>query len=217
MTSNKHAFGPFSLDLSPRLIIDNLKVEITDSVVQLYGKNGTGKSTLLSLIKTQLKETGQNYSYLNQDYRLNWLWWKSVEQNLNLSYQNSHPGKNFVDSELYKRHRDWLDPILAESSRSVFFESENELSTVQLSGGQLQRVIVLRELLHNPDYLLLDEAFSALDSDITSQIIQMILHEQKEREFTIISIAHSDQVKKLLGGQIITLIRDEQTSLLSLS
>jgi ABC-type Mn2+/Zn2+ transport system ATPase subunit len=209
-------FGPFNLDLSPRLVIDDLSFESDSLVLQFFGKNGTGKSTVLQLIRKQLHNEGASFAFLDQNYRSNWLWWKSVKQNLELSYNKVNPQESFIESDIYNRHKSWLDPMIEESPRSVFFEKDAELSTVQLSGGQLQRIIVLRELLHNPDYFLLDEAFSALDHDITEEIISMLKYEQKQRPFTILSIAHSDQVKELLQGDIFDFVRDPKTNTLSI-
>jgi len=214
--NNHSLFGPFRLNLLPRLHIEDVTVESQSNVLQFFGNNGSGKSTILELIRQELNSKGKNYSYLNQDYRSSWLWWKTAHQNLELSYHNINDNESYIESDLYKRPRSWLEPILSEKPKSVFFENQPELATVQLSGGQLQRLIVFRELLHKPDYLLLDEAFSALDSDITSDIIEMIKHEQSLRHFVIISIAHSEQVQELLGGDIFQFEVDPKTKKLKL-
>jgi len=202
-----YSFGPFNLVRSNKLHIKNLKVELNQTKTSLWGPNGIGKSTLLNLIKEDIIKSKIPFAFVEQDYRKNWLWWKNIAQNLALS------AKIKVDdlkkNPIVERQEKWLYPMLEEKQAQTIFSKSSEYSTISLSGGQLQRVTILRELLHKPKILLLDEAFSALDERIAPEIIDWILEEQKIENFVIISISHNYDFVKQIGGEVLELSLNE--------
>ncbi len=197
-------FGPYNLNRLPSLIIQNLEVPITSSITHIWGPNGVGKSTLMSLILEEIKSKKLKFAYINQNYRSNWLWWFSVRKNLEMAAKKT----NFTmleDLPVIQKNISWLKPFLDDETKQVNFAKENEFNTMNLSGGQLQRLILLRELLHNPDFLLLDESFSALDKNVSLEIIDWLLKEQELSGFKIISIVHDKSLLKSMPGQILEL------------
>lgn len=88
---------------------------------------------------------------------------------------------------------------------STFFAG----SSVQLSGGQLQRISIARALIRNPKVLILDEATSALDTASEKQVQDALERVRGERQLTTITIAHrlttilnSDQIVVIADGEI---------------
>ncbi|MDO8567606.1 MAG: ATP-binding cassette domain-containing protein, partial [Dehalococcoidales bacterium] len=72
-------------------------------------------------------------------------------------------------------------------------------------GGEKQRVAIARSLAMNPDLLLMDEPFSALDAMTREKLQDIILAEWKGRRLTIILVTHSIEEAVFLGGKIMIL------------
>ena len=134
-----------------------------DEIVTILGPNGSGKSTLLNAIASlkQLDEgdisivnthgNEPRIGYVWQDYREALLPWFNVEENISFpllikGYQRKERIK--VATKLLENFGNGLD---------------GKKRTYELSGGQQQLVGILRTLSINPDIILLDEPFSALD------------------------------------------------------
>jgi len=208
-------FGPLWIDLSPRLIIDSLELDIDSPITHFWGKNGAGKTTLLNLITQECIKNQISFAYISQNYRANWLWWASVGRNFELALlnqKNEPKPKSFLEIPMISRQLSWLQPLL-ENGLKINFSTKNELEASGLSGGQLQRVILLRELLRKPKLLMLDEAFSALDKKVQETIIEWLLGEQEKEKFQIISIAHDREILKNMPGKILYLSNDNNSKM----
>lgn len=92
----------------------------------------------------------------------------------------------------------------------------------ELSGGQLQRISILRAMLLNPKFIIADEPVSMLDVSVRSEIINMLLGLSKEKDASVIFISHdialtryiSDKIAVMYLGRIVeygdsdTLVKD---------
>jgi len=74
-----------------------------------------------------------------------------------------------------------------------------------LSGGQAARVQLLRVLLSRPRALLLDEAFSRLDTDRRTQIRRLVFDMARDCDLPVLMVTHDAEDAKAAGGRIITL------------
>ena len=75
----------------------------------------------------------------------------------------------------------------------------------QLSGGQQQRVGVARGLVTDPNILLMDEPFGAVDPIVRDELQQELLRLQKELDKTIVFVTHDIDEAFLLGDQVVIL------------
>ena len=82
----------------------------------------------------------------------------------------------------------------------------------QLSGGQRQRVGVARALAANPDILLMDEPFSAVDPVVRAELQQGLLRIQKDLAKTIVFVTHDVDEAFLLGDEVLVLRRGAQVA-----
>ena len=178
----------------------NLTIE-KGRMVCVLGASGSGKTSLLSLLSgirkpsagtikingQKLEEPRLKTSYILQDFGL--LPWKRVYDNITFSF-NRHginPKTSKVD----------------EFAELLGIKSYYERFPHQLSGGQKQRVAITRALCLESDLILMDEAFSALDS-LTKESLQDLLFKiQKEQEQTVVFVTHNIEEAVFLGSEII--------------
>ncbi len=77
----------------------------------------------------------------------------------------------------------------------------------QLSGGQRQRVALARSLAVNPELLVLDEAFSALDIPVRAALLDLLCRLQRERGFSMLMITHDTDRLSEVADQVVVLER----------
>ena len=167
----------------------------------VVGPTGCGKTTLLALIAGLMPPTaGQllvagepveprrpGTALILQDYGL--LPWKTVRHNAALG--------------LEIRGLPWeaADRSLAEVGLT---ELANRWPH-QLSGGQRQRVAIARSLALEPDLLLMDEPFSALDALTREEMQELLLNIWRRRRTSLVLVTHSIAEAVYLGQQILVL------------
>ena len=91
------------------------------------------------------------------------------------------------------------------STRSASTESVADRYPSQLSGGQQQRVGVARGLAANPNILLMDEPFGAVDPIVRAELQQETIRLQRELDKTIVFVTHDIDEAFLLGDQVVIL------------
>jgi ABC-type dipeptide/oligopeptide/nickel transport system ATPase subunit len=72
----------------------------------------------------------------------------------------------------------------------------------ELSGGQMQRVVIARAICLEPDILICDEATSCLDVSTQKQIIDLLVSVKKQYNFSIILITHDLSIAQKICNQI---------------
>ncbi|BCK76077.1 nitrate/sulfonate/bicarbonate transporter ATP-binding protein [Acetobacter aceti NRIC 0242] len=196
-----------SHDGGKNFIFRHVDLEIEEGqFVAVLGPSGVGKSTLLRVIMGLIaptegtttlstareQQTGSRRSALVfQDARL--MPWRTVRGNVELGLE----GLGLSRSERHQRAEDSLELVKLSAEASRWPR--------QLSGGQRQRVGVARALTVNPDLLLMDEPFGALDA-ITRKNLQteLLAIWQKTRK-TVLFVTHDIDEALLLADRIIVL------------
>jgi NitT/TauT family transport system ATP-binding protein len=188
------------------LALDNINLQVRPGeFVCIVGPSGCGKSTLLHLIAglhTQtsgqilidgkpVQGTGTDRILIFQDHGL--FPWLTVGQNVEFGMKM----KGVPKAERHERTRHYLQLVHLAKFETSYIH--------QLSGGMRQRVAIARALATEPDVLLMDEPFAALDAQTRD-----LLHDELERIWsetgrTIIFVTHNVREAVRLGDRVVLL------------
>lgn len=168
--------------------------------VAIVGKSGSGKSTLVRLLLKELPSTESIFINDNniEDISSHDLYEKIAIVNQKPYLFNSSIRKNVMLDNEYDDNK--ILKILHNLKIDRFEDESNILDTVisqngqNISGGELQRIVIAREIIGDKDVLILDEGLSALDS-VTKNIIEEFIFNNDE--LTIISILHPRSEEEL--------------------
>ena len=201
----------------PVLGLNNININLSAKRLHvIMGLSGSGKSTLIRHINRLIEPTsgkviidGENLMEMSQDelrefrrhkasmvfQKFGLLPHRTVIQNISygLIIQGSSEG------EAHERSKRWIDKVGLTGFEKHY--------PAQLSGGMQQRVGLARALATDAEILLMDEAFSALDPLIRTNMQDILLELQRELHKTIIFITH-DLDEALRIGDEISILRD---------
>jgi NitT/TauT family transport system ATP-binding protein len=191
------------------LVLDQINLALKQQqIVALLGKSGSGKSTLLRMIAGLLKPSQGTVTYRGapvtnpvagvsmvfQSFAL--LPWLTVLENVELGLE----AQGISREEKRQRAIAAIDTIGLDGFESALPK--------ELSGGMRQRVGFARALVVNPDVLLMDEPFSALDvltaENLKSDLIAL-WQEQKTNTNAILLVTHNIDEAVMLADRIIIL------------
>lgn len=195
----------------------NFEVQ-TGEIFVIMGLSGSGKSTLIRLLNRLIDPTSGDIYIDGQDVaKMNEEELRDVRRHkLNMVFQNFglFPHRTILENTEFglevrgvdKEERTRLAEQALDNAGLLSFKDQYPN---QLSGGMQQRVGLARALANNPDILLMDEAFSALDPLIRREMQDELLDLQAEHERTIIFITH-DLNEALRIGDRIAIMADGQ-------
>ncbi|MEN8435663.1 ABC transporter ATP-binding protein [Clostridium septicum] len=195
-----------------RVIIDDLSFTIeSGEFVTLVGKSGCGKTTLLKLINGIIKADEGNVIVEGKEISQ----WDIIELRRNIGYVIQQiglfPHMSIGDNIAYvlnikKTSKEEVDKRVRELINIVGI-SEDYLKKYprELSGGQKQRIGVARALASNPDIILMDEPFGAIDEITRKSLQEEIKKIHKELKKTIIFVTHDIEEALKLGTKVVVL------------
>ena len=183
-----------------RTLFNKLNINLEKGeILAITGPSGCGKTTLLRCI-CGLEKLDSGSIFLNGKEITN----NPAEvRNIGLLFQKPvlYPHLS-VSGNLSLASRDNHDKALIEVGLSGFGNRD----VYNLSGGEGQRVALARALLANPRVLLLDEPFSALDSDLSLKLINDVRALLKSRECPAILVTHNIEEAELFSDRILNLL-----------
>ena len=193
-----------------------MKFEAENGVLSLLGASGCGKSmTLKCIAGIETPDRGRIV--------LDGVTFFDSEQRINLPPQKRRVGYLFQQYALFpnmtvrqnircgcrNRDRKSADAAVAGIIRAMRLEGLENLRPAALSGGQQQRVALARILVNEPEVLLLDEPFSALDSRLRLQLEQEVRRVTRAFGKPVIFVSHNREEVFRLTDRI-ALMRDGQ-------
>ena len=188
----------------------NFEVQ-TGEIFVIMGLSGSGKSTLIRLLNRLIDPTSGDIYIDGQDVaKMSEEELRDVRRHkLNMVFQNFglFPHRTILENTEFglevrgvdKEERTRLAEQALDNAGLLSFKDQYP---DQLSGGMQQRVGLARALANNPDILLMDEAFSALDPLIRREMQDELLDLQAEHERTIIFITHDLNEALRIGDRI---------------
>jgi len=180
-------------------LVDLVNKDATISInssLALVGQSGSGKSLTLKTILNMAPSNLNTLFNYNSDFELSFENIGFIPQNpfTSLSGMTKIYKQFFCDSKK-------IDELLSLVQLDVNFKNKFPM---QLSGGQLQRVVIAIALSNNPKILLLDEPTTALDDKSKELVINLIKELQKKLGFLIIFVSHDmDSIKDICEDIII--------------
>jgi len=191
-------------------VLKNLNVEFyPEKTYVLIGESGCGKTTCLQLINGLIRPTKGQVIYRGQphDYR------SIVETRRQMGYalQGStlFPHYNVLDNiSIVARQAGWGSQKIKKRAYEVLelvqLSPEEFLrkKPKQISGGQQQRVSLARALFLEPDILLMDEPFGALDPITRNEIQEEFILLQRHLQVTVVMVTHDLSEAFKMGDQI---------------
>jgi len=174
----------------------------------VLGPSGCGKSTILKgvagylqpvegairLKGREISEPGPDRVMVFQEFD-QLLPWKTVKQNITFALMNG--GKCKTQAE--------ADELAMEYIVKVKLGGFEDTYPHMLSGGMKQRVAIARGMAMEPDVLLMDEPFAALDALTRLQMQKELLQLWEDVHFTVIFVTHSIEEALIIGSRILVL------------
>lgn len=180
-----------------------------NTFVSIIGPSGCGKSTLLSIMAgltrptsgsvlqngKQVRGPGADRGVVFQNYSL--MPWMTVAENIRFAIETVHPQLTLTQQK----------DIVRESIALVGLHGSEHRHPYELSGGMKQRVGIARALAINPEILLMDEPFGALDALTRGFLQDEVARIWEQQRKTVVLITHSIEEALLLSDQIVMMSR----------
>lgn len=186
----------------------NLKVEKGEKVI-IIGPSGSGKSTFLRTLNLlELIDSGEiifENNKINIKTNID-----QYRQNIGMVFQNFNLFNNLTVKEnimlapvtLKMKSKEEAEKEAKELLKKINLKDKANKYPNQLSGGEKQRVAIVRALAMNPKVMLFDEPTSALDPEMVSEVLSL-MKDLAESGMTMIIVTHEMGFAKEIGSKIV--------------
>lgn len=198
--------------------VDDISLDLKKGeVLGLIGESGCGKSTLGRLL-VRLEEPTNGNVYIDGVSIKDMLKNNSVDfrKLVQIVFQNPYDSFTPRDTiekimmrplkihNIGKSYDERVNIIIKSLESGGLHPAEDIMKRFphQLSGGQLQRISILRAMFFNPKFVIADEPVSMLDVSVRADIINMLLKLSKEMEAAVIFISHDIALTRYISDNI---------------
>jgi nitrate/nitrite transport system ATP-binding protein len=190
----------------PYNVLDGINLNIYENeFICLIGHSGCGKSTLLNMVSgfnqpttgkvylqnSEITEPGPDRMMVFQNYCL--LPWLTAYENIYLAVDSVNPQMSSADKKA----------IVHENLKLVGLTEAADKKPGQISGGMKQRVAIARALSIQPQVLILDEPFGALDAITKEELQDELLSIWQEHKLTVLMITHDIDEALYLADRLV--------------
>jgi NitT/TauT family transport system ATP-binding protein len=188
--------------------LDQIDLTIADKeFIAIVGPSGCGKTTCLRLVAgfefptagtvnvdgREVKGPGPDRAVVFQQFAL--FPWKTVSDNIALGLRNKGVGKDERQNRV------------ADAVKLMGLEGYEAAYPHQLSGGMQQRVAIARAYVLEPDVLLMDEPFGALDAQTRTTMQEEIVRIARRNPRTVLFITHAVEEAVYLADRVVVMTR----------
>jgi nitrate/nitrite transport system ATP-binding protein len=190
----------------PVTVLDNISLEVREGeFVCIIGHSGCGKSTLVNMVSgfnrptsgqvtlqdRPITEPGPDRMMVFQNYCL--LPWLTVYENVYLAVDAVYTNKSAADKK----------SIVMDRLKMVGLMEAIDKRPGQISGGMKQRVAIARALSIQPQVLILDEPFGALDAITKEELQDELLEIWRQQQVTVLMITHDIDEALYLADRLV--------------
>ena len=192
-----------SVVINGNKIIENVTFEVDKGdVVSIIGPNGSGKTTLvramLGLIEYKGKVTWNSRPFKECLNEIGY-----VPQRFDFDRTFPISVEEFLDLPGYKPDPAWRE----EACREFGIKGILSKKLGTLSGGQMQRVLIVSSLLKQPELLILDEPTSGVDMEGVSSFYELVRHINEEHHITVFLVSHEVNMVSTTSTKVICVNR----------
>jgi NitT/TauT family transport system ATP-binding protein len=201
----------YNLDEPP--VLEGASLQMSKGeFVAIVGPSGCGKSTFMKLMSGLLKADQGSVVVANQEVTRPlgnvgmafqnsvMLPWRTTLNNLLLPLEIARPHR-----ETFRQNREAHANKAIELLSSVGLEDVAEKFPWELSGGMRQRASLCRALIHEPEVLMLDEPFGALDAFTREELWCVLRDLWQERKFTVLLVTHDLIESAFLADRVLVM------------
>jgi len=204
-----------SLSFRDKLILSNVSLEVSaGEFFVIIGPNGAGKTSLLKVL-SGLQKAQKGTVTIKDKNILNYRR-RNLSQIMAIVPQHIEVGFPFTVADTVIMGRSPHLGILGMEGENDFHIAEEAMKFTdvshltdrklfQLSGGELQRVIIARAICQQPEIILLDEPTTALDPSHQLKIMDLMEKFRREHGTTIIMVSHDLNLASMYGDRVLLL------------
>lgn len=197
-------------------VLNDISLDIYEGeTLAVVGESGSGKTTLGMSILQTTQITGGTIDYAGKTFDLKkYAGRKAFRKYFQLVFQDPYSSLNpriTVGSQIAEAVKNFDNKTNAEKRTIELLEMVGLNETAynkyphEFSGGQRQRIVIARALAPNPQFLVLDEAVSALDVSVQSQVLNLLKKLQEELNLTYFFITHDLSVARFIANRILVI------------
>jgi sulfonate transport system ATP-binding protein len=190
----------FQIEQERKLVLDEIKLTVKKGdFLTIIGPSGCGKSTLLKIVagldteyrgavivnNRQVVKPGIAQGFIFQEHRL--FPWMTVEQNIAAEL-------SLKDPEVRRKVDEMIEIVRLKGYEKAY--------PSEISGGMSQRVAIARALIREPEVLLLDEPFGALDAFTRQHLQDVLIDIWQRKNITMLLVTHDIDEAIYLGTGI---------------
>lgn len=191
-----------------RTILKNINLNVDKGdFISVVGHSGSGKSTFFKICADLISPGAGSISYMGKEYSE----YDPIELRKKVAYCFQTPhlfGDTVLDNFKFPysiRNTEVNYERISELMEDFKFTGNYlDKDVKNLSGGEKQRIALIRSLLFKPDILLLDEVTSALDVDNTG-IVERVIKKLNTEGITIMWITHNPEQSRKYANKVITI------------
>ncbi|QCX34349.1 ABC transporter ATP-binding protein [Caloramator sp. E03] len=177
-----------------------------EKITSIVGESGSGKTTLLKMLNNIISPDEGEILYKGKN--INDFDAIELRRKITMLPQNPVIYKgNILDNILigkkFAKSTDYDIEEIKKLMKEFSIDKDLNSPADNLSGGEKQRLCIIRVLIMNPDVILLDEPSSALDEKTEEKVINYICNYVKQNNKTLVMVTHSSEIAKKYSDHII--------------